>query len=244
MPPIGKDAVLELARIGGKYQVDSSSPPSFGQATKSGRLQPGAPHPPARLREGQDRHRPTTTRVASCSPTRMRMAWDHNLSTSTASASPARNCGATSIREWTPSTSTCGKAILNPPTAEPTEGLLRSLHEAGLVSGDQPRAFQQPWHAQAFALAVALPRAGLFTWPEWVGVLSQQIQSAPGQPDEDPDSACPPMAGCLGAIGRHAPGLRAGRHRSLSVGMASGLSGDAARPSGPTGQRRTRRSCF
>ena len=39
----------------------------------------------------------------------------------------------------------CGNPILRPP--EP--------------------AFAAPWHAQAFALTVALNEAGLFDWPDW-----------------------------------------------------------------------------
>ncbi|WP_102223054.1 nitrile hydratase accessory protein [Acidimangrovimonas sediminis] len=27
--------------------------------------------------------------------------------------------------------------------------------------------FEEPWHAQVFALTVALSEAGRFTWPEW-----------------------------------------------------------------------------
>ncbi|WP_417206940.1 nitrile hydratase accessory protein [Antarctobacter sp.] len=31
--------------------------------------------------------------------------------------------------------------------------------------------FEAPWHAEAFALAVALEAAGAFTWPEWTQVF-------------------------------------------------------------------------
>jgi nitrile hydratase accessory protein len=34
------------------------------------------------------------------------------------------------------------------------------------VSAPEP-AFAAPWHAEAFALAVALEARGCFTWPEW-----------------------------------------------------------------------------
>jgi nitrile hydratase accessory protein len=45
--------------------------------------------------------------------------------------------------------------------------------------------FQEPWQAQAFALAVYLSAAGHFTWGEWVAVLSQQIKAAQAQGDAD-----------------------------------------------------------
>jgi len=38
--------------------------------------------------------------------------------------------------------------------------------------------FDEPWQAQAFALAVRLAEAGCFSWPEWSAVLSQEIRSA------------------------------------------------------------------
>ncbi len=36
------------------------------------------------------------------------------------------------------------------------------------MSRSEPeRAFEEPWHAEIFALAVGLSEAGVFTWPEW-----------------------------------------------------------------------------
>jgi nitrile hydratase accessory protein len=45
--------------------------------------------------------------------------------------------------------------------------------------------FNEPWEAQAFALAVRLSEAGCFTWAEWATVLSQEIKAA--QTCGDPD---------------------------------------------------------
>lgn len=45
--------------------------------------------------------------------------------------------------------------------------------------------FNEPWQAQAFALAVRLSESGYFIWPEWVEVLSQEIKAA--QQRDDPD---------------------------------------------------------
>lgn len=45
--------------------------------------------------------------------------------------------------------------------------------------------FAEPWQAQAFAMTVALHKAGLFTWPEWAAALSNEIKRA--QAGGDPD---------------------------------------------------------
>ncbi len=47
-----------------------------------------------------------------------------------------------------------------------------------------PRVFDEPWQAEAFALVVHLQRAGAFSWPEWTQALSRQIAAA-----ADPDGA-------------------------------------------------------
>lgn len=58
------------------------------------------------------------------------------------------------------------------------------------VLPDMPRdqsgpVFQEPWEAQAFAMAVALHAKGLFTWAEWAEALAKEIKSA--QDAGDPD---------------------------------------------------------
>jgi nitrile hydratase accessory protein len=45
--------------------------------------------------------------------------------------------------------------------------------------------FNKPWEAKAFALAVRLSEAGCFTWPEWVGIFSQEIKAAQERGDPD-----------------------------------------------------------
>jgi len=50
--------------------------------------------------------------------------------------------------------------------------------------GDGP-VFREPWEAQAFAMAIALHRQGLFSWREWAGALSHEIAEA--QRAGDPD---------------------------------------------------------
>jgi nitrile hydratase accessory protein len=43
--------------------------------------------------------------------------------------------------------------------------------------------FNEPWEAQAFAVAVRLSEAGYFTWSEWAAVLSHEIKLAQAQGD-------------------------------------------------------------
>jgi nitrile hydratase accessory protein len=38
--------------------------------------------------------------------------------------------------------------------------------------------FQEPWQAQAFALAVHLHGKGAFTWQEWASALAEEIRHA------------------------------------------------------------------
>jgi nitrile hydratase accessory protein len=45
--------------------------------------------------------------------------------------------------------------------------------------------FNEPWEAQAFALAVHLSEAGYFTWSEWAAILSEEITAAQVRGDPD-----------------------------------------------------------
>ncbi len=45
--------------------------------------------------------------------------------------------------------------------------------------------FKAPWEAQAFAMALRLHEAGLFTWPEWAAALTAQIRAAQAAGDAD-----------------------------------------------------------
>ena len=46
--------------------------------------------------------------------------------------------------------------------------------------------FREPWQAQAFAMALALHGRGLFTWPEWAALMTEEIRRA--QAEGDPDT--------------------------------------------------------
>jgi nitrile hydratase accessory protein len=52
-----------------------------------------------------------------------------------------------------------------------------------------PPSFAEPWHAQAFATAVALSKAGCFTWTEWVSAFAAEIAGAPQRQREDGEAA-------------------------------------------------------
>jgi nitrile hydratase accessory protein len=49
--------------------------------------------------------------------------------------------------------------------------------------------FMEQWHAQAFGLALALSRAGVFSWPKWVETFSAVIRSEPQREGETSNSA-------------------------------------------------------
>ncbi len=50
--------------------------------------------------------------------------------------------------------------------------------------------FREPWEAEAFAIAVALNEAGLFTWREWAEALSRAIRRAEAAGDPDLGDSC------------------------------------------------------
>ena len=45
--------------------------------------------------------------------------------------------------------------------------------------------FREPWEAQAFAMALALHKRGVFTWPEWAATLAAEIKRAQAAGDPD-----------------------------------------------------------
>lgn len=56
----------------------------------------------------------------------------------------------------------------------------------GLPRDEGGPTFREPWEAQAFAMAVALHKNGLFTWNEWAAALAEEIKRA--QRAGDPDT--------------------------------------------------------
>jgi nitrile hydratase accessory protein len=51
---------------------------------------------------------------------------------------------------------------------------------------EQEPVFAEPWQAHAFALAVKLSEAGLFSWSEWSAALAAELAAASrrGEPDD------------------------------------------------------------
>jgi nitrile hydratase accessory protein len=45
--------------------------------------------------------------------------------------------------------------------------------------------FKAPWEAQVFAMTLTLYEQGMFTWPQWAGLLSQEIHRAQAAGDPD-----------------------------------------------------------
>jgi nitrile hydratase accessory protein len=48
----------------------------------------------------------------------------------------------------------------------------------GQPSDETGPVFEEPWQAQAFALAVQLSEAGYFTWTEWAETLGAELRAA------------------------------------------------------------------
>ena len=56
---------------------------------------------------------------------------------------------------------------------------------SGLPCDSEGPVFREPWQAQAFAMALALHKRGLFTWPEWAATLGAEIKRAQAAGDPD-----------------------------------------------------------
>ena len=81
-------------------------------------------------------------------------------------ASPPKNYGGQTKTPAIPSPSIYGSHILTKPN-------LKSLPDM-VLDGDEP-IFNEPWEAQAFAMAINLHQKGLFTWEEWAAALTSEI---------------------------------------------------------------------
>ena len=53
--------------------------------------------------------------------------------------------------------------------------------------GEAP-VFEEPWQAQAFAMALALHQRGVFAWTDWATLLGEEIQKARAEGDPDDGS--------------------------------------------------------
>ena len=69
--------------------------------------------------------------------------------------------------------------------------MTESVIEPMITPDDIARCpFQAPWHAEVFALTLALHRAGQFSWPEWTDYLAAALKAETHlQPDSTQDEA-------------------------------------------------------
>ncbi len=74
------------------------------------------------------------------------------------------------------------------PAADRTE--LRDVlaRVPGVPCRDDAPVFEEPWQAQAFALALSLQQKGVFTWSEWAETLGDEVKKALANGDPDDGS--------------------------------------------------------
>lgn len=70
----------------------------------------------------------------------------------------------------------------------------------GLPRDEDGPVFEEPWQAQAFAMAVKLHERGVFTWKEWAAALAEEIRAA--QAAGDPDTGATYYRHWLAALER------------------------------------------
>ncbi len=58
-----------------------------------------------------------------------------------------------------------------------------------LPRDDEGPVFEEPWQAQAFALAVKLSELGYFSWQTWARTLAEELAAADARGDPDDGSA-------------------------------------------------------
>src|SRR5215469_15525918 len=106
------------------------------------------------------------------SPTAMLISRERTRSTSIRYGFRRASFGARRLLPGTLSISTCGRTISNPLSPMP----------------DAEPVFAEPWEAHAFALAVKLSKAGVFTWSEWSAALAEEIAAASQRGEADDGS--------------------------------------------------------
>jgi len=67
----------------------------------------------------------------------------------------------------------------------PSDRSADSLPFDASLSGGRGAAFEEPWQARAFAIAVLASSQGCFTWSEWTHALGRELQSVA---DADPQA--------------------------------------------------------
>ena len=70
-------------------------------------------------------------------------------------------------------------------TLSPQTAMRAAIAVPGVPRDADGPVFREPWQARAFALALALHEAGLFTWNEWAAALAEEIKRAQAAGDAD-----------------------------------------------------------
>ena len=67
----------------------------------------------------------------------------------------------------------------------PQQAMRAAVAVPGVPRDEDGPVFREPWEARAFAMALALHEAGVFTWNEWAETLGAQIKRAQAAGDPD-----------------------------------------------------------
>ena len=67
----------------------------------------------------------------------------------------------------------------------PQQAMRAAVAVPGVPRDEDGPVFREPWEARAFAMALALHEAGVFTWREWAETLGAEIKRAQAAGDPD-----------------------------------------------------------
>ncbi|MBR0693172.1 nitrile hydratase accessory protein [Bradyrhizobium lablabi] len=67
----------------------------------------------------------------------------------------------------------------------PQQAMRAAIAAPGIPRDADGPVFREPWEARAFAMALALHEAGVFTWKEWAEALGAEIKRAQAKGDPD-----------------------------------------------------------
>jgi nitrile hydratase accessory protein len=67
----------------------------------------------------------------------------------------------------------------------PRQAMRAAVAVPGVPRDEDGPVFREPWEARAFAMALALHEAGVFTWAEWAEALGAEIKRAQAAGDPD-----------------------------------------------------------
>src|ERR1700752_3498990 len=60
----------------------------------------------------------------------------------------------------------------------PQQAMRAAVAGPGVPRDEDGPVFREPWEARAFAMALALHEAGIFTWKEWTEALGPETKAA------------------------------------------------------------------